>query len=140
MSLVGTRPILPDELEQYELHHRARIAINKLVFCRLETKLSQNMQEEYCKTSKHRSTDSSQKKDTLCGYVRGIPQGLPQSYFLGNIYMLIIYEILKKDFPGVAYFYVDDSVIFTNEISEEARPFNVRKLLFDWIWDSVVVK
>ena len=28
MSLVGTRPILQDELEQYELHHRARIAIN----------------------------------------------------------------------------------------------------------------
>ena len=27
MSLVGTRPILPDELEQYELHHRARISI-----------------------------------------------------------------------------------------------------------------
>lgn len=23
MSLVGTRPILQDELEQYELHHRA---------------------------------------------------------------------------------------------------------------------
>lgn len=59
----------------------------------------------------------------MCGYVRGIPQGLPQSYFLGNIYMLIIYEILKKDFPGVAYFYVDDSVIFTNEISEEGEEF-----------------
>ena len=26
MSLAGTRPILQDELEQYELHHRARIA------------------------------------------------------------------------------------------------------------------
>ena len=26
MSLVGTRPILQDELEQYELHHRSRIA------------------------------------------------------------------------------------------------------------------
>lgn len=26
MSLVGTRPILVDELQQYELHHRARIA------------------------------------------------------------------------------------------------------------------
>lgn len=25
MSLVGTRPILPDELEQYELHHRANV-------------------------------------------------------------------------------------------------------------------
>lgn len=31
MSLVGTRPILPDELEQYELHHRARIAIKHTV-------------------------------------------------------------------------------------------------------------
>lgn len=27
MSLVGTRPILPNELSAYELHHRARIAI-----------------------------------------------------------------------------------------------------------------
>ena len=27
MSLVGTRPILQDELLKYELHHRARIAI-----------------------------------------------------------------------------------------------------------------
>lgn len=29
MSLVGTRPILQDELRQYELHHRARIAIKQ---------------------------------------------------------------------------------------------------------------
>ena len=27
MTLAGTRPILQDELRQYELHHRARIAI-----------------------------------------------------------------------------------------------------------------
>ena len=27
MSLVGARPILPDELEQYELHHRSRMSI-----------------------------------------------------------------------------------------------------------------
>ena len=27
MSIIGTRPILQDELRQYELHHRARIAI-----------------------------------------------------------------------------------------------------------------
>ena len=33
MSLVGTRPILPDELEQYELHHRARIAIKPGIEC-----------------------------------------------------------------------------------------------------------
>ena len=27
MTLAGTRPILQDELQKYELHHRARIAI-----------------------------------------------------------------------------------------------------------------
>lgn len=27
LTYLGIRPILPDELEQYELHHRARIAI-----------------------------------------------------------------------------------------------------------------
>lgn len=31
MSLVGTRPILQDELLKYELHHRARIAIKKAI-------------------------------------------------------------------------------------------------------------
>ena len=29
-------------------------------------------------------------------FVRGIPQGLPQSYFLGNIYMISIAEIFRK--------------------------------------------
>lgn len=33
MSLVGTRPILQDELRQYELHHRARIAIKPGIAC-----------------------------------------------------------------------------------------------------------
>ena len=33
MSLVGTRPILQDELQKYELHHRARIAIKPGILC-----------------------------------------------------------------------------------------------------------
>lgn len=33
MSLVGTRPILQDELLKYELHHRARIAIKPGMSC-----------------------------------------------------------------------------------------------------------
>jgi len=41
MSLVGTRPILPDELEQYELHHRARLICS--VICNGSNKgISQN--------------------------------------------------------------------------------------------------
>ena len=30
MSLVGTRPILQDELEQYELHHRAKMVMFRI--------------------------------------------------------------------------------------------------------------
>lgn len=44
----------------------------------------------------------------------GIPQGLPQSYFFGNLCMIEVKRLLmKKDvFEGDAYFYVDDSVIY----------------------------
>lgn len=44
----------------------------------------------------------------------GIPQGLPQSYYFGNICMSEIAKIVNKVFPGDAYYYVDDSVIYTN--------------------------
>ena len=44
----------------------------------------------------------------------GIPQGLPQSYFFGNLCMIEVKRLLMKDecFRGDAYFYVDDSVIY----------------------------
>lgn len=44
----------------------------------------------------------------------GIPQGLPQSYFFGNLCMIEVKQLLMKDnaFNGDAYFYVDDSVIY----------------------------
>ena len=44
----------------------------------------------------------------------GIAQGLPQSYFFGNLCMVEIKHLLMKDdyFNGDAYFYVDDSVIY----------------------------
>ena len=44
----------------------------------------------------------------------GIPQGLPQSYFFGNLCMIEIKRLLMDEefFKGDAYFYVDDSVIY----------------------------
>lgn len=44
----------------------------------------------------------------------GIPQGLPQSYFFGNLCMIEIKRLLMEDeyFKGDSYFYVDDSVIY----------------------------
>lgn len=44
----------------------------------------------------------------------GIPQGLPQSYFFGNLCMIEVKKLLMSEalFKGDAYFYVDDSVIY----------------------------
>lgn len=53
----------------------------------------------------------------------GIPQGLPQSYFFGNLCMIEIKRLLMQDetFKGDAYFYVDDSVIYIQaELDEES--------------------
>ncbi|WP_165044754.1 reverse transcriptase domain-containing protein [Dysgonomonas sp. ZJ709] len=50
---------------------------------------------------------------------RGIPQGLPQAYFFGNLCMIEIARIVSEIFPGNAYYYVDDSVIYTNSTEQE---------------------
>ncbi|MEG0900404.1 MAG: hypothetical protein RSF40_11940, partial [Oscillospiraceae bacterium] len=52
-------------------------------------------------------------------YAKGMPQGLPHTYFMANIFMLMVYETYKTFFPGKMLFYVDDSVIFTNGIKGE---------------------
>lgn len=51
----------------------------------------------------------------LCNYTVGIPQGLPQSYFLGNICMIKVAEIFEKYYECKAVYYVDDSYIYTNK-------------------------
>lgn len=53
----------------------------------------------------------------------GIPQGLPQSYFFGNLCMIEVKRLLMKDktFKGDAYFYVDDSVIYIQAKLDEAQ-------------------
>lgn len=47
-------------------------------------------------------------------YTKGIAQGLPQSYFFGNICMIEIAKIFAKKFKGNSVYYVDDSYIYTN--------------------------
>lgn len=47
-------------------------------------------------------------------FAKGQPQGLPHTYFITNLFMLMIQEEYQKVFPGEMLFYVDDSVIFTN--------------------------
>ena len=87
----------------------------KLLFCKLKTNLSNKMKKEYHKVNKESCEPVIEEN-----FVRGIPQGLPQSYFFGNICMIPISGIFQEKFKGVSYFYVDDSVIFTNDILEDS--------------------
>lgn len=86
----------------------------KLLVCKLKTKLSDKLKNEYYKI-KGKKEEYFFEESFVCG----IPQGLPQSYFFGNICMIPIAEIFQKEFQGISYFYVDDSVIFTNDVRED---------------------
>lgn len=68
----------------------------------------------------------------------GIPQGLPQSYFFGNLCMIEVKRLLMREetFKGDAYFYVDDSVIYVqaqlNEETFKEKIDNLNKSLEQW--------
>ncbi len=74
----------------------------------------------------------------------GIPQGLPQSYFFGNLCMIEVKRLLMQDetFKGDAYFYVDDSVIYIQtRLDDEGKKFkekidNLNKSLKKWCEDA----
>ena len=86
-------------------------------------KLDKRITEQYFKVNEKPEADKGEitEEDLRSyGFVRGIPQGLPQSYFFGNIYMISVSKIFKEKFPGIIFFYVDDSVLFTNYVLEEA--------------------
>ena len=134
---------LPAHLSEQDMS-LMKTVLRKLLFCELDFGKSdtiiftEQLQEQYLKISKHKTlkskddeqqntvntekTKDAEPPETAVKsrkFVRGIPQGLPQSYFLGNIYMIIVSEIFRDTFTGVSYFYVDDSVIFTNDIQED---------------------
>lgn len=56
-------------------------------------------------------------------YTKGIAQGLPQSYFFGNICMIKIADIFDEFWGGKALYYVDDSYIYTNKKIENEDEF-----------------
>lgn len=68
----------------------------------------------------------------------GIAQGLPQSYFFGNLCMIEVERHLMKEdtFEGDAYFYVDDSVIYIQSKLDEGnfkeRIVRLNKSLESW--------
>ena len=82
--IIGRLPAYMTEKEM----HLMKMVLRKLLFCRLITKLDRRMKEQYYKVTRNINTSDNEKKQEnenelkSYGFVRGIPQGLPQSYFL----------------------------------------------------------
>lgn len=96
--------------------------ISKLLVCEIS-----NMKNDYVKELYYG------KKGVEEYYTKGIAQGLPQSYFFGNICMIKISEIFNRVFVGKSVYYVDDSYIYTNvevgknkEFIEELKNVNIK--------------
>lgn len=113
-SLLPQNPVC----EEIELYH---VIIKKLCFFEIN---------ELNNTEKNWYYKSDDKTDLI--FAKGIPQGLPHSYFFANLFMVLISEKYNSVFPGEMFFYVDDSVIFTNgkngKISEEIFQESINEL------------
>lgn len=85
-----------------------RMAVAKLLYFKIgKNNIEPWLKEYYNKASINQVNEGEYMN---CG----IPQGLPQSYFFGNLCMIEVKKLLMQDklFKGDAYFYVDDSVIY----------------------------
>ena len=98
---------LPLRLKEEDLHI-LKAALKKLLIfdlCKLEPiELTWYL---------HKETKDIESSDKYV-YAKGLPQGLPHTYFLANLFMLVVKDQYNSVFPGEMLFYVDDSVIFTN--------------------------
>lgn len=108
-----------------------KMAVTKLLFFKLEEDNIEPWKDSYY------PTDFETKRGDL--YMNcGIPQGLPQSYFFGNLCMIEVKNCLMKTkcFNGDAYFYVDDSVIYVQaELDEQSFKERINRLnndLSEW--------
>ena len=86
--------------------------INKLLICKVTNLDTTSAKEKYYG-----------RGSTGSGYTKGIAQGLPQSYFFGNICMIKIAKIFDDLFKGKSVYYVDDSYIYTNEEIKDETHF-----------------
>lgn len=84
-----------------------RMAVAKLLYFSMDVENIEPWREYYYPEGSN-LTDVKQYMNC------GIPQGLPQSYFFGNLCMIEVKRLLMRDetFKGDAYFYVDDSTIY----------------------------
>lgn len=109
-----------------------KIAVSKLLYFNL-TNLLQDWEQTYYPEGVN--LVSSKVKP-----VRGIPQGLPQAYFFGNLCMIELSKCISKHIPGDACYYVDDSVIYTKESNINIDLLNIELSKIKWSNSSKVEK
>ena len=80
----------------------------------------------YLKEKQLPNTIEQKVKQYKVIYAKGLPQGLPHTYYLANLMMLSIQNVYQRILPGKMLFYVDDSVIFTNALSGTNEDFDVK--------------
>jgi len=94
--------------------------LKKLLFFNVDFANSQQDVNCYYENSSEQLNLDEIKNQELFFNV-GIPQGLPQSYLFGNLCMIEIAKLTANKFGGDAYYYVDDSVIFTTYAAKEFK-------------------
>lgn len=109
---------------QKEDIHTLRIAVAKLLFLNVTSKAVENEKFGYYYNSDLKVAEFL--KSTQLRLAKGVAQGLPQSYFFGNICMSDIRRVIatRSKFKGLDYFYVDDSVIY---IGKDFEPGNFKQ-------------
>lgn len=116
-------PLKFDKNEEKTVH----IILKKLLIFKLSALNSEEI-SWYIKSN----NKTNDEKNNSIKYAKGMPQGLPHTYFMANIFMLMVQEKYKIFFPGKMLFYVDDSVIFTNgakdDITEQSFINSVKSL------------
>ena len=89
--------------------------IYKLLVCRVTNLTTDLSKEKYYG-----------KSEININCTKGIAQGLPQSYFFGNICMIKISEIFDNIYGGKSVYYVDDSYIYTNNEIYDIDDFSMQ--------------
>ena len=85
--------------------------LSKLLYFRISFDDKPQDFKEYFKGTK----SEIKFQEGITYFNRGIPQGLPQAYLFGNFCMIDVAKIIAEEIDGDAYYYVDDSVIYTKE-------------------------
>lgn len=99
--------------------------ISKLLYFKIPEENLQGWKDVY--------KEQSDKIKPVNGFypVRGIAQGLPQSYFFGNLCMIKVADCMsqvKELMDSDSYFYVDDSVVFAKNIDPDLFGELIEKL------------